>query len=460
MKLTEILTSLVQELNPINNADVFPKVFREGNGLPIFSTSENGYTVFFSEASSCYIRQIAKTLFEEDLGISSVTELNNFQKIVRQVVTDLYAENELLINSDDECKESVKKLKVKSKEVVDELNKEFVHYFPAWTINLMDAKPFQFGAVTLMSRLQWLESVNLHEKLLDRYLGKPEENKLWKENIKQALEAKPLPDRAEGDLADDFYKTIKDAPAILKVKVVGYEKELSRKVGQIVCKSTLDAISLLLGRPDIFSTQTLQVERSLPHLIYTLVETDGFLWLPGSSRTKRFQVINHQEAITLVNENADIVRAFEKIFSALLNPSATSHPELSKRWTTALDWYAEGCREQNTAIAVAKIGTALDVLACGGKFGGILNMVSNLLPCSENEIVVKGELDWSLKKLIREIYDNGRSQILHGTHYDRLKSFEQLNVLAIQITRFVLVEAAIRLNEYTGADSEKAFLTM
>lgn len=460
MNLKQLLIELISKLNEDNSASNENRPWLKNNSLPIFSTSENGYTVFFSHESLGSLRNIAKIFFEENTTISKVTEIENFQKIVRQVVTDLYAENELLINSEEECKESVKRLKEKSKEVVEELKKEFVHYFPAWTVNLMNSEPFKFGSVTIMSRLQWIESVNLHQQLLDRYLNKPDENKLWKDNIKQALDMNPLPEDAIGDLANDFYKTIKDAPAILKVKVVGCEKELSRKVGQLVCKSTLDAISLLLGRPEFFSTQTLQIERTLPHSFHTLVETDGFLWLPGSSRTKRFQVINNQDALKVIDENAEVVSAFEKILSALLNPSGEDHPELCKRWTTALDWYAEGCREQNSSIAVAKIGTSLDVLACGGKFKGILELVSNILKCGEYEIIVKGDLNWSLKKLIKEIYDNGRSQILHGTHYDRLKSFEQLNVLAIQITRFVLIGAAIRLNEYTGADNEKAFLTM
>jgi hypothetical protein len=459
MNLKQLLTELMTKLNEDNSASNENRPWLKNNSLPIFSTSANGYTVFFSNESLDAIRNIAKIFFEENTTISSVTEIENFQKILRQVVTDLYAENQLSINTDEDCREAIKKLKEKSKEVVAELQKEFVHYFPAWTINLMDTKPFVFGAVTL-TRHQWIESVNLHQQLIERYLSKPEENKLWKENIKKALETKPLPDRAEGDLADDFYKTIKDAPAVLKIKVLGYEKELSRKVGQIVCKSTLDAISLLLGRPEFFSTQTLQIERALPHSFHTLVETDGYLWLPGSGRTKRFQVINNQDALKVIDENAEVVSAFEKILSALLNPSGEDHPELCKRWTTALDWYAEGCREQNSSIAVAKIGTSLDVLACGGKFKGILELVSHILKCGEDEIIVKGDLNWSLKKLIKEIYDNGRSQILHGTHYDRLKSFEQLNVLAIQITRFVLIEAAFRLNKYTGTDNEKAFLTM
>jgi len=460
MNLIQLLTKLITELNKANSASNENGLWREDDSLPIFSTSENGNMVFFTKASLAFIRKIAKVFFNGNPDILAVTELENFQKILRQVVTNLYADSQLSIDSEDNCNESVKKLKQKSTEVVEELKNEFVHYFPAWTISLMNDGPFEFGPVTIMTRKQWIDSVSLPEALLERYLNKPSENKLWKSSIQMALDTEPLPERANGDLADDFYKTIKDAPALLKVKVIGYEKDLSRKVGQLVCKSSLDAISLLLGRPDLFSTQNLQIERVLPLSIYTLVETEGNLWLPGFSLSSRFSKINYAVAIDVIKQNSEIIKAFEKILSSLIDTSNTNQPELCKRWTTALDWYAEGCREQNSAIAVAKIGTSLDVLSCGGKNVGILNMVSHLIKLNENDIIVKGDLSWSLKKLIKEIYDNGRSQILHGTHFDRLKSFEELKNLAIQITRIILIECALRLDKYTGADDDKAFRTM
>jgi len=460
MNLIQLLTKLITELNKANSASNENGLWREDDSLPIFSTSENGNMVFFTKASLAFIRKIAKVFFNGNPDILAVTELENFQKILRQVVTNLYADSQLSIDSEDNCNESVKKLKQKSTEVVEELKNEFVHYFPAWTISLMNDGPFEFGPVTIMTRKQWIDLVSLPEALLERYLNKPSENKLWKSSIQMALDTEPLPERANGDLADDFYKTIKDAPALLKVKVIGYEKDLSRKVGQLVCKSSLDAISLLLGRPDLFSTQNLQIERVLPLSIYTLVETEGNLWLPGFSLSSRFSKINYAVAIDVIKQNSEIIKAFEKILSSLIDTSNTNQPELCKRWTTALDWYAEGCREQNSAIAVAKIGTSLDVLSCGGKNVGILNMVSHLIKLNENDIIVKGDLSWSLKKLIKEIYDNGRSQILHGTHFDRLKSFEELKNLAIQITRIILIECALRLDKYTGADDDKAFRTM
>jgi hypothetical protein len=58
------------------------------------------------------------------------------------------------------------------------------------------------------------------------------------------------------------------------------------------------------------------------------------------------------------------------------------------------------------------------------------------------------------------MYESGRSQILHGTHYQRLKRFEELRELALVVVPNALVEAAMRLAAYSGADTDTAFRSM
>lgn len=460
MNLKQLLTELITELNKANSASNENGPWREDDSLPIFSTAESDKLVFFTKESLALIRKISKIFFDGDKNIASVTELENFQKIARQVVANLYAENLLLAGSDDICNESIRTIREKANAVVDELKKEFVHYFPAWTVSISESRPFSFGPVTIMSKNQWVDSVKLPEWFLGKFLNKPSENKIWKDCLKVAINTNPLPEKAEGELADNFYQAIKTAPSIVKIKVVGYEKDLSKKVGQLVCKTALDAISLILGRSDLFSGQSLQIERTLPISIHTIIENDGYLGLPGQSLTNILRHISHTDVINVLTQANELVKALEKITVSLLDSSNTNCPGLCKRWTTALDWYAEGCREQNSAIALAKLGTSLDVLSCGGKYVGILSMVTHLIKQDKDFIIVKGDLNWSVSRLIKEIYDNGRSQILHGTHYDRLKSFEQLKVLAIQFIRIILINCALRLAKYTEPDEDKAFRTI
>ena len=151
---------------------------------------------------------------------------------------------------------------------------------------------------------------------------------------------------------------------------------------------------------------------------------------------------------------------FGRILNALVDPASTKYPNLSKRWATALDWMAEGSREKNDAVALAKIASSLDVLACGGKFSGILDMLTHLTKISDSTVVVNGRKPRTLRQVVKDIYDNGRSQILHGTHVDRLKSFEESKGYAVFFARLALIESALRLDKFTGVDGDKEFRTM
>lgn len=67
----------------------------------------------------------------------------------------------------------------------------------------------------------------------------------------------------------------------------------------------------------------------------------------------------------------------------------------------------------------------------------------------------------TLAKVIKGIYDQGRSRILHGNHHDRLKPFVKERAQAEQIANAVLLEAALRLSVYRGEDDDDdAFRTM
>lgn len=189
-------------------------------------------------------------------------------------------------------------------------------------------------------------------------------------------------------------------------------------------------------------------------------KTDGYLWLPGFKSGPRVRHIEYRTVRDLLDKNAKALAAFGRILNAIVDPSTSKHPNLSKRWATALDWMAEGSREANDAVALAKIASSLDVLACVGKFAGILGMLVHLTKVDASTIIVKGRSPRSLQQVVKDIYDSGRSQILHGTHFDRIKSFEVWKSQAAFLARLALIECALRLDKFTGVDGDKAFRTM
>jgi hypothetical protein len=195
----------------------------------------------------------------------------------------------------------------------------------------------------------------------------------------------------------------------------------------------------------------------IPISTNSLVETNGFLWLPGIGLSSRFPKISNDAAVQALSKMDEFIGAAGWILNALVDPACHSYPKLANRWATALDWLAEAGREKSDAIALAKIGTCLDVLSCVGKFGGILDMLVQLLEIPEETVIFDGRKPKTLKSFVRETYDDGRSKILHGTHYERLISFSEQRSRADMVARIALIECAIRLQSYAGSDTDIAF---
>lgn len=459
MKLKEEINDLVKELDRVHLKDTHALAWLEPGVLPSFSTAQNGLQRYYTQKALKSLGNIALILHQNDIKISSVIEIGNFEKILRQCVTELHAENELDISNVEALEKSHSKLIASIQDALSEMQMEFTHYFPAWTLGMEFEHPFQLGPVTIMTREQWIDSVQFSDNAIKHYLSTPINNANWKVLLKDALESSVTKGEPKG-LAGSIYNVIRSCPSVLKIKVTGYEKDLSRKVAEIVCKSALDAISLLFGANEYFHQQALCDERLQPRGSDTIIETNGYLWLPGTKLGPRVRRLSNEAVQNHLAENEDLLNAFGYILNSLLIPTSSKHPNLTKRWATALNWMAEGGRESNDAVALTKIASSLDVLSCGGKFKGILEMLVHLTKTSESTIVVKGRAPSTLSKVVKDVYDNGRSQILHGTHFDRLKSFEEWKNHASSLARIALIECAVRLVKFKGGDGDTEFRTI
>lgn len=87
-------------------------------------------------------------------------------------------------------------------------------------------------------------------------------------------------------------------------------------------------------------------------------------------------------------------------------------------------------------------------------------MVEHLTGKRRDDVVVKGDAPMTLANVIKEVYDRGRSQILHGTRTDRMEPLEHERKIASEVSRVVLIECAMRLHNYLGEDEHKAFRSM
>lgn len=424
-----------------------------------FTTTTKGI-VNFSQKANASIQKITHALH---INRRSTTRVDKelYYKFVREVLAELYVNGAACRLTGKEGLETKKELTESVEDFVTTRVADLTHHFPAWTLMMEYDSPYILGPVTISNRINWLDSLDLPENMKTDVNGAPSEHANWRDDVKDILkDPKNCPPK-NGFFTNTIYEAIARHPAIVSVSIDSYEREMSRKLAEIIAKSALDAISLGLNSRDFFFQQALNGER-LPAVSKTTITTKHGIFdsSPGLALAKTIPSMPPKMAKKAVASIAPYMEAVGKILTAISDPTSSAHPELSNRWATALDWYAEGCRETSDAIAVAKMGTSLDVLCNGGKAGGILDMTSNLLGVPQEQVITRGPTPKTLRKLIEEVYNTGRSQILHGTHYNRLNSYFEMRNLTEKIARDVLINAAMELDSYTGKDEDKAFRKM
>lgn len=461
----EALDQLVIELNRTHpNGSFDSSTMATEKGLPDFVTSKSGRHREFSQKAKLAVLALMQAWSKEVPTQSIRVDLKELGTLLRQKVADLHADG--LFGHDGAA--NLNLLNIEVHQILANTNTDFTHSFPAWTLGFEFENPLHLGPVTFMSRNQWLNVVDFSDRAKQSIFGGPEDNEKWKEPLRAAL-AKPKGVVQEGEkalppLASFLYAPLSSCRSMLRVSLTGYEKSLSIKAARHISKTALDGLSLIMGGGSVFHQQTLIDERMPPIDHHTIIESSGYLWMPGFGLNQQVLTLSGPQAKTMLDDER--MRPMREALAHILeglSPTPSQphpHPLLSLRWAIALDWLAEGERESNEAIALTKIGTCLDVLTEGGKFGGILNMLTHLTGWKESKEFPVGANQRDLRSLVKDLYDHGRSKILHGNVMDRLRSFAEIRKVGASLARIALIECALRLRHYTDKDTSKAFRDM
>lgn len=454
MKQKEIFNDLVLELIKINNNQ---EIDFNGNFFGSIR-ADNGLSVIFNKKASSLLNNYVETLYENYSNKNRV-DFRTYERVSHREIANTITSDSFETNDIDEAIKSIrKKIEEKFKDIE---TIKTTHHFPATTFIDKFKESIKIGSIYIRSTEQWLQEVDFSPDLFTWY-EKNASDKSWKLEVLAGLK-KELEVEEMSDVAKTVYRTIKNNNSMVSVEIKGYEPVLSEKFARQVCKTALDMISLTLGHQSIFYNNILQLER-LPVLNYgEFTENNGYLNLPSSGISKLFVPVldekQYDYAYDLINQ---MLEPYSFIINGVLNPEIAKYPILTSKWVFALNWYAEGMRESNDAIAVAKLASCLDTLSSSGKYKGIKQVLHNVYNSDDNYCLF-GDKDLNpitIHTFVKRFYDDSRSRILHGTVKNMLESFaDDRNRLAI-VARWVLLDLANKLSAYDGSDDEKAFRTM
>jgi len=455
MTIEDILTKLTKELVRIHSKDFNWSEMT----FPDFTTSDEGYQVSFSKDAKIQMLELSELIFTNLDRTIYKTELKKIYSFMRNAIANLFSSGKLHEYTDTDT-ENVKRdieknLKTRIEELIILNSRELTHHYSANTVFLHHHRSITIGPVEINNREDWIKNNEFNNQTLNNHYNQKELNYKWKEHVIQYLHNNK--EETISALASDIYEFTKTGNSVVSIKLNNIESELSSKLSKIICKTTLDALSALFGDKNYFYQNTLYEDRQ-PPISYKIIKSrDGYLTTAGFTLSKRIPHRNGSDFLDDLDEYKNIIDGFAFILSGLSQPDTHQYPQLANRWATALEWYAEAQRETNESIALAKLGTCLDILSCGGKKVGITNLICHLLDVDENYILKTNKREIKLRDVIAKLYNYGRSQILHGNHVDRLQSFEKECADAAYFSRIALLEIAYRLQHYQGEDSPTAF---
>jgi hypothetical protein len=252
-------------------------------------------------------------------------------------------------------------------------------------------------------------------------------------------------------------KAVGPAEWVLSVTVQGRDRSRSKECASVAALVALDSVGLPM---DMRSARNLGgpgqlVEGRISH---------GLSQFDGSGLNLSFSLdMPHiggrpGAQAALLNDTRKLREAVGDALTAFVNvqPHGLA-PAMKRRWVEAMYWYGQALRERTEFIALVKIGVALDVLAKGGKFKGILAMACAVLGVQEADSITTDNR--TIKSFVKKLYDDGRSRIAHGGSLALLAELPLERHLADSFAARILIDYVACLQKYVGADAYEDFYT-
>ncbi|MFJ4052128.1 hypothetical protein ACIPZC_01480 [Pseudomonas sp. NPDC089743] len=121
-----------------------------------FVTAQNGRQRHFKTATNRALLALAQAWQKEVPRLAIKVETNELVALLRQTVADLHAEGKLV----EDATQNLRAIDEHVQQILKQTTTNFTHSFPARTAEMECVEPFVIGPVTIMTRKQWLDTVD------------------------------------------------------------------------------------------------------------------------------------------------------------------------------------------------------------------------------------------------------------------------------------------------------------
>jgi hypothetical protein len=417
----------------------------------------NGRVIFISQNSENAVIRISRTLRENSLEYQAATSEKEMNNLVSRAIGELLAANTDDATTKFDIPTDAITFKRDLRQCIEnkfsQLRINRTHLFGAWVLQGEAIPSLVIGPVRFLLRDLWLEEVV--KSGLVTQIRADRISSLWKEVNPERGKINDINDAWDDAVAD----SVGPCPWVCVVDVSGHSDERSREKAILAARIGLATIGLSWNRPSRETRQTGLLFDLGPHRSRATVayRGDKFISANHESVLRLGRFLSASDASGFLSDTAAQFQTVGNALDTFLTVEATGpKAKLEATLCRALVWFHEACREPLDFLAIVKFAAALDTLAAGSYAKGICELVENRFPVKDMnaQFLTDGT---SAKELVEQIYNTGRSRIVHGT---RPSVFEDLNSLrskAELLTTSVLRACVHWLRDYSGLDDVNAY---
>jgi hypothetical protein len=339
---------------------------------------------------------------------------------------------------------------------LSELDRELTHLFGAWVIQGDTITLIRIGPVQFSLRSRWVS-----DAVVAGLITEGEASHLLQYWQRGGPIDSDLAQGIDGDRTTGIAGAVGPCPWVCAVQVFGHTHTRSQQKALLAAHIALAAISLAWDTPSqqaresglIYSIGPERSRHTITFSKASVVETGSH----SVQRLGRFLTIGDANAFfSKSDRRLDTVGA---ALGTLLSTTPTGPKRLlEEALCQSLIWFGEACNEPLEFMAIVKFAAALDTLAKGGKVGGICKLIQRRYPMSDPDAPFLTD-GTTVKQLVVQIYETGRSRIVHGTRSSLIDDLEQLRSRAELLATIVLRACIGWLDTYSGPDDVSAFAT-
>ncbi|MBU2959140.1 hypothetical protein Q4511_10865 [Paracoccus sp. 1_MG-2023] len=431
----EIVNEMYRIVTASNNCASPMASYQElfGQSLPRLIGTSSGGSLQVTERIDNLIEKVSSILYENS-GHTETHSEEEYWKVVRAAFGDPLMQLDLTKNK--EALASDLKEAVIARVLSHFKARVRVYAFSCSMFEEGKFEPFSIGPVSFSSRQSWI-TLSEQNKLIDVKTANRARQRLKGEELDVLGGVNAFYER------DLFELVLGPSRNVCSVTTQSLGLGTSEKRAAETANLAITVLSLFEPSASVFHRSSFLAYDTSPYLKKVMSFARDQKILAGSSRSHYPPSSLDSEEFSkfLQRQQPELNVAGEALSYGVMSDDRASRPRISHAIRTSLIWFRRGCIDNDDRAAIVFFSAALDALSPRGKLRGITDLVCQTLGKKPTDALwLDGP---EIHKLLKDIYDQGRSRLIHGTSDRTNRDWSQLRKEAELVAKWCLLGALI-----------------